>query len=105
LRIFGLAAAAEMIPVSFQSLPNFKTIPPPESPEICWLNAFYKFRFEGNEAHHEAYRHSFQLFITVRTNGIHNASICNDANFNLKSYKSQKIQISNTFSNFSLHKN
>jgi hypothetical protein len=28
-----------------------------------------------NVAHHEAYRHSFQLFITVRTNGIYNASI------------------------------
>ncbi len=34
------------------------------------------------EARDEPYRLWFQLFITVRTNGIYNASICNNANFN-----------------------
>jgi hypothetical protein len=42
------------------------------------------------------------VFIIVRTNGIYNASICNNANFNWKSLKSQKMQATNTFSYFSL---
>jgi hypothetical protein len=35
--------------------------------------------------------------ITVRTNGKYNSSICNNANFNRKLLRSQKMQTSNIF--------
>ncbi len=43
-----------------------------------------------------------QLFITVRINGNYNSNICNNANFNWKSLKSQKMQATNIFNYSSL---
>ncbi len=50
--------------------------------EFLIFNFIFLYLRGVNEAHDEPYRLWFQLFITVRTNGIYNASICNNANFN-----------------------
>jgi hypothetical protein len=46
--------------------------------------------------------HKINTNLILLTGPVYNASICNNANFNWKSLKSQKMQATNTFSYFSL---
>jgi hypothetical protein len=67
-----------------------------------WRTCFFLYLGGVNEAHDGPYRLWSQLFIIVRIIGNYNSNICNNANFNWKSLKSQKMQVTIIFNYSSL---